>query len=87
MRSPFRIELREIKEQKLLEGEEGPPSNHDSDIGLSIDGEIYKVNGGKYVDIHLDPDLPKIRIARRNVPLKKMNRVMMDLHHQSPPFL
>ena len=88
VRSPARVELREIEEQKLAEDDDGgPPTSHDYDIGLSIDGEIHKINGGKYLDVQLDPELPKIRIARRNLPLKNYNRIMLDLHHLSPPFV
>ena len=79
--------MKEIEEQKLVEGDDGPPTSHDFDIGLSVDGEIYKINGGRYVNIHLDPGLPKIRVARRNPPLKNVNRIMLELHHLSPPFV
>jgi len=64
-----------------------PPTDHNYDIGLSIDGEIHKINGGKHLDIQLDPSLPKIRISRRNKPLKNVSRIMQDLHHLSPPFI
>ena len=54
---------------------------------MAIDGEIFKVNGGKHVNLMLDPKLPKVRIARRVPVLKDINSIMVDLNHLSPPFI
>ena len=88
VRSPFKIELKEIEEQKGSEQDlDSPAQDLNEAIGMTIDGEIYRVIGGKDVKVELDPDLPKIRVARRNPSFKDVNQIMMDLHHLSPPFV
>lgn len=88
VRSPFQVLLKEIEEQKVNELDlDSPPSDFNEAIGLAVDGEIFKVSGGKHCLIQLDPDLPKIRVARRNPTLKDVNQIMTDLHHLSPPFV
>ena len=67
MRSPFRVELKDVSEESKDADEE------DNSVGLAVDGEIYLIRGGKNVSVELDPVLPKIRIATRRRVFKDIN--------------
>ena len=56
-------------------------------MGLAVDGEIYKVRGGKRVNIQVDPVLKSLRFLRRIKAEKDTNEVMQELMQFQVPFL
>ena len=70
VRSPFWVALKSEDE-----GEDAydPVNIERNAMGMSVDGEIFLVKGGKNVSIQLDPILPKIRVAKRRPVLKSIN--------------
>ena len=82
VRSPFVVELKD--------SEEGDKTKHTEDddyMGLAVDGEIYKVRGGKKVNVQVDPVLKSLRFLRRIKAEKDTNEVMQELMQYQTAFL
>ena len=80
VRSPFVVELKDTEDEasgdKTQQAEEKKEEDY---MGLAVDGEIYKVRGGKRVNVQVDPVLKSLRFLRRIKAEKDSNEVMQEL--------